>query len=156
MENQRWSDACCLTVRNCMRISWMHWSVIVNVWGMRASILTMRYCSMDWRLNVNRVLRLTWLIAISQRMVVSLSSRILRDTNSIPVIWLPGDLRLTWLLSWWMVVPEWLPRLVAILSWCLCWGSSMWYWLSTRWTWWVSRKSVLTRLWLTIRSLLLH
>ena len=31
-------------------------------------------------------LRLTWLIAISQRMVVSLSSRILRDTNSIPVI----------------------------------------------------------------------
>ena len=37
-------------------------------------------------LNVNRVLRLTWLIAISQRMVVSLSSRILRDTNSIPVI----------------------------------------------------------------------
>ena len=37
-------------------------------------------------LNVNRVLRLTWLIAISQRMVVSLSLRILRDTNSIPVI----------------------------------------------------------------------
>ena len=31
-------------------------------------------------------IRLTWLIAISQRMVVSLSSRILRDTNSIPVI----------------------------------------------------------------------
>jgi sulfate adenylyltransferase subunit 1 (EFTu-like GTPase family) len=29
---------------------------------------------------------MTWLIAISQRMVVSLSSRILRDTNSIPVI----------------------------------------------------------------------
>ena len=25
---------------------WMHWSVIVNVWEMRASILTMRYCSM--------------------------------------------------------------------------------------------------------------
>ena len=36
--------------------------------------------------GLNRVLRLTWLIAISQRMVVSLSSRILRDTNSIPVI----------------------------------------------------------------------
>ena len=33
---------------------------------------------------------------------------------------------------------------------------NMWYWLSIRWTWWISRKSVLTRLWLTIRSLLLH
>ena len=45
---------------------------------------------------------------------------------------------------------------LVTLFWCLCWGSSMWYWLSTRWTWWTSRKSVLMRLWLTIRSLLLR
>ena len=36
---------------------------------------------------------------------------------------------------WWMPAREGLPRLVVTLSWCLCWGSSMWCWLSTRWTW---------------------
>ena len=36
-------------------------------------------------LNVNRELQLMWLIAIFLLMAVSLSSRILRDTNSTPV-----------------------------------------------------------------------